>query len=99
MALLMETPPDGVAAAAGQLSDLYSDLIAPAPAYNFALLNLHGQHGGNVLTTTLPGVGGTSPWLNSIDADGVWRADSHTTVTAAFRISTQNDTESLATWQ
>ncbi|MDZ4736982.1 MAG: LEPR-XLL domain-containing protein, partial [Rhodospirillaceae bacterium] len=94
---LMETPPDGSTEGAGQLSVLYSDLSGTV--YDFTLLNMHGAHGGNVLTTTLPGVGGEEPWMDSIDADQMWRQDSFTTTTALFRVSTQNDTASPAVWQ
>jgi Ca2+-binding RTX toxin-like protein len=104
MALLMENPTDGNAAAAGQISKLYSDELTAIngtpTAYNFNLLNVNGAHGGNVLTATLPGVGAAgTPWLNSIDGDSIWRQDSMTTTSALFRVSTQNKTLSPATWQ
>jgi hypothetical protein len=48
-----------------------------AVTYEFSLLNLNGNHGGNVLTSTLPGVAGANgkTWMSSIDADQVWRRD------------------------
>ena len=92
---LMETPPDGELTSSGQLSKLYSkldDAVAPGPGtYDFKKLNLHGAHGGNILTSTLPGVAGDAVWMDTIDADNVWRADSHTITTALFRVNTDND--------
>jgi outer membrane protein OmpA-like peptidoglycan-associated protein len=105
MLLLMETPVDSETIGADQLSLLYSNVLAdlniPDATYDFDLLNLNGAHGGNVLTATLPGVPGpaSSPWLVSIDGDHVWRADSATTSTALYRVSTQNTSESLAEWE
>src|SRR5882672_2908776 len=96
MLYLMESPTDGSTIGAGQLSQLYSDLIGTD--YDFTLLNMHGAHGGNVLTTTLPGVGGTEAWMDSIDGDEMWRQDSYTTTSALFRVSTQNDGASPAAW-
>src|SRR5205085_11912563 len=98
MASLMETPPDGSATGAGQLSALFKDMSGAA-TYDANKLNLNGAHGGNVLTATLPGVGGSDPWLNSIDADHVWRADSQTTTTSLFRVSTQKTSASPAEWK
>ncbi|HEY5617025.1 MAG TPA: hypothetical protein VIK60_03730, partial [Vicinamibacterales bacterium] len=106
MLLLQENPVDGATTGANQLSALFSDVradlsLSPS-AYEFALLNLNGAHGGNILTTTLPGVPGTEgrPWLVSIDSDHVWRADSMTTTTALFRVSTVNTgTPSPAVWE
>ncbi|HYR36750.1 MAG TPA: LEPR-XLL domain-containing protein, partial [Burkholderiales bacterium] len=109
MLLLMEDTDDGVGggtAGDGQLSALFSriltDLNGGTPVtYDFSKLNLNGAHGGDVLTATLQGVPGTEgrPWLVSIDGDHVWRADSTTTETALFRVSTQDDTPSVAQWQ
>src|SRR6266545_4477785 len=108
MLLLMEDPADGAGggtAGANQLSKLYSDILTTLEGrptrFEFSLLNLNGAHGGNVLTSTLPGIPGSElrPWLVSIDGDHGWRMDSQTTTTALFRISTQNDTASPAVWQ
>ena len=83
------------ASANGQLSDLYSDILTnlngTATAYDFGNLNLHGDHGGNVLTATLPGAPGSAdglPWMTSIDADQVWRANNYTINNSLFRVST-----------
>src|SRR5688572_10383325 len=97
MMFLMEDAPDGAATADGQLSALYTTLSGGP--YDYTKLNMHGAHGGNVLTTTLPGVNGTAPWLESIDADNIWRDDSFTTTTARFRIAKQNTTLSNAEWK
>ncbi|MEP7157786.1 MAG: right-handed parallel beta-helix repeat-containing protein [Chloroflexota bacterium] len=104
--VLMENPVDGETTGANQLSELFSDVrarlgLSPS-AYEFSLLNLHGAHGGNVLTATLPGVSGTvgRPWLLSIDPDHVWRTDSMTTTTTLFRVSTvKTGTVSPAVWE
>src|ERR1700741_4891529 len=98
--LLMETPPDGLTGAengADQLSALYSQLSGTT--YDFELLNMHGAHGGNVLTSTLPGVGGTAKWMTSIDADNVWRQDSATTTSALFRVAYNNSAQSFAVYE
>ncbi len=83
------------ASANGQLSDLYSDILTnlngTTTEYDFGNLNLHGGHGGNVLTTTLPGAPGSAeglPWMTSIDADQVWRANNYTINNSLFRVST-----------
>ncbi len=49
--LLVEDPIDGETVGAGQLSALMSDLTG-AP-YEWSLLNMNGNHGGNIFTTTL----------------------------------------------
>ncbi len=100
MLLLVEDPVDGETIGENQISALFSGMLSVA--YDFSLLNLNGAHGGNVLTATLPGVPGTEgrPWLLTIDADQVWRADSQTTTTALFRVSTENEgTPSPAVWE
>ncbi|MFN0038401.1 MAG: LEPR-XLL domain-containing protein, partial [Burkholderiales bacterium] len=101
MLLLTETPVDGnpTATWANQISALFANVSGFA-GYDAKLLNLNGAHGGNVLTATLPGVPGAEgrPWLVSIDADHVWRADSQTTNAALFRISSNNDSASPAQW-
>ena len=89
--------PDGNIQAAGQLSALYSDLSGVD--YDFTLLNMHGAHGGNVLTTTLPGVGGDAPWMETIDADSVWRQDSATVDSALFRVNYNNDPANPAVYE
>ncbi|CAM5793933.1 LEPR-XLL domain-containing protein [Rhizobacter fulvus] len=102
MALLMESPAGdavaGAGAAAGQLSKLYSDALGKlngaATPYDFSTLNLNGAHGGNVLTATLPGAPGSAegrPWLTSIDADQIWRADNYTVNNTLFRIGEFTD--------
>jgi hypothetical protein len=101
LVMLMESPAfdsvAGAGAARGQLSALFSNILTELngvpTTYDFSLLNLNGAHGGNIFTATLPGVAGTDgrPWLESIDADSVWRTDSHTTTSILFRVS-YNDT-------
>ncbi len=99
MIYLMDDDPliTGVSAADGQLSGLYSQLTGSA--YNFGLLNLHGSHGGNVLTTTLPGVADGQIWMTSIDADQVWRQDSYTLNNSLYRISQTDSPSSLVEYE
>jgi hypothetical protein len=98
MALLMETSPDSDATANNQISALYTALRGSA--YDAKLLNMHGAHGGNVLTMTLPDAAGTNtPWLVSIDADHIWRNNSFTSTTARFRVSNQKTADSPAVWK
>ena len=102
MMFLMEQPVDGETTGAGELSNLFSDLASvggPPVTYDFTKLNMHGAHGGNILTATLPGVAGTEPWLGTIDADQVWRQDNYTTTSALFRISYNNDAASPAIYE
>jgi Ca2+-binding RTX toxin-like protein len=80
-----------------QLSALYSDLSG-AP-YEVSHLNLHGAHGGNVMTMTLPGVNGSTPWMASIDADEVWRIDNRTVLNTLFRVSIDNNAASPASYE
>ena len=106
---LMEDDPltTGASVADNQLSELYGDILtalaladdpmAGPVGYDFGLLNMNGAHGGNILTTTLPGVGG-HPWMSSIDADQVWREDSATALNSLFRVSHNNDSGSAAVW-
>ncbi len=61
--LLQENPVDGDVASAGQLSTLVNNTLADlgtplSTPYDWSLLNMNGNDGGNVLTTTLqkPGV-------------------------------------------
>src|SRR5688572_21731466 len=104
---LMEDDPlaAGSSVADNQLSELYGDILtalaladdpmAGPVAYDFGLLNMNGAHGGNILTTTLPGVGG-HPWMSSIDSDQVWREDSANVLNSVFRVSHSNDSASPA---
>ena len=115
MLLLTEDPIDGETTGANEISRLFSNVrehlgLSPS-AYEFELLNLNGDHGGNVLTATLPGVPGTEsvptedgpsegrPWL-VMSGDHVWRTDSMTTTTTLFRVSTNNGLpDAPAAWQ
>ena len=60
MLLLSEEPVDGNQNSVNQLSRLYTDVRFrsrhDAATYDFSLLNFNGAHGGNIMTTTLPGV-------------------------------------------
>ena len=49
---LSEDPVDGETIGAGELSQLMTDLIGTQ--YDWSLLNVNGEHGGNIFTTTLP---------------------------------------------
>ncbi len=99
MLLLMEDDPltAGASSADGQLSQLYSDLTGSP--YDFSLLNLNGNHGGNVLTATLPGVADGKIWMTSIDADEVWRQDNYTVNNSLYRISQTDSPTSLVEYE
>ncbi|MCW5625291.1 MAG: LEPR-XLL domain-containing protein, partial [Burkholderiales bacterium] len=102
--LLSEDPVDGATVGAGQLSQVMSDVLTDlnggiTVGYDFGLLNLNGAHGGNILTSTLPGIADASPWLTSIDQDHGWRADSLTTTTLQYRVNTESTGTAKAVWQ
>jgi hypothetical protein len=64
--LLMDDPVDGELVGAGQLSQLMTDLTG-AP-YEWSLLNVNGNHGGNIFTTTLQKPG---QQIEIVSEDGV----------------------------
>ena len=104
MLLLSEEPVDGEQSSANQLSRLYTNFriqlhMTPA-TYDFSLLDLNGAHGGNIMTTTLPGVHDPEdrPWL-VLSGDNNWRTDSMTTTDALFRVSKSVEDESFAVWK
>jgi hypothetical protein len=74
LVLLSEKPVDGETVGAGQLSRLMSDVLGQP--YDWSLLNLNGQHGGNIFTTTLPKPGQTMEFDADIGASGLVPVDS-----------------------
>ena len=99
--LLVEDPIDGETVGAGQLSALMSDLTG-AP-YEWSLLNMNGNHGGNIFTTTLQRPGQMIEVVSDDGAvenrrsderpwlklidGGSWRDDIITTTTLLFRVT------------
>ncbi|MBL8533161.1 MAG: hypothetical protein JNL33_04830, partial [Betaproteobacteria bacterium] len=102
--LLSEDPVDGSTIGAGQISKVMSDELTAlngglTVTYDYSLLNQNGAHGGNIMTTTLPGIADGSPWLTSIDQDHGWRSDSLTTTSLLYRVNEQNTGAAKAVWQ
>lgn len=102
--LLQENPIDGEATGSNQLSQLFSDILTAQNngnpvTYDASLLNLNGNHGGNILTMTLPGIADSEPWLISIDNDHSWRQDSLTTTKTLFKVNTSNNGQEFAVWE
>ncbi len=78
IALLSETPVGGAATGDHQLSLLVNNTLTdlgtpPAAPYDWSLLNVNGDNGGNVLTTTLQVPGVVGPWLVSSEGDHNWQ--------------------------
>ena len=47
----------------------------------------------------LPGVAGDAPWMDTIDADNVWRQDSATVTTSLFRVNYDNNPSNPAVYE
>jgi hypothetical protein len=91
------------------ISKLLTDLTGQD--YDFAKMTLNGDHGGDIMTSTMPdmadGLGSlvnypppisSDEWLTLIDSDHTWRADSQTRASELYRFHATGTGQNTVEW-